>query len=144
MHSLFSKKYPLPRDIQRLEFYVGTDGCLACIGVLTDIKFRERIRGGGYQRKRVAAIELQPLFHSGAEERTRTSTEKPPLDPEPSVSTNSTTSARSGEEAYIWRAGKMASVFLCFFGSFCVEGDRHFLCECVMGIKWSKILPCDV
>ncbi len=38
---------------------------------------------------------LLRLFYlkNGAEEKTRTSTGEPPLDPEPSVSTNSTTSA---------------------------------------------------
>ena len=46
----------------------------------------------------------------GAEEKTRTSTEKPPLDPEPSVSTNSTTSARR-ETVYKNRL-RIASFFL--------------------------------
>ncbi len=36
---------------------------------------------------------ITPVFISGAEEKTRTSTGKPPLDPEPSASTNSATSA---------------------------------------------------
>ncbi len=43
--------------------------------------------------KKAATCVAAFVFTSGAEEKTRTSTEKPPLDPEPSVSTNSTTSA---------------------------------------------------
>lgn len=41
--------------------------------------------------------EKTPLvFFIGAEEKTRTSTRIPPLDPEPSASTNSATSATDG------------------------------------------------
>ena len=43
--------------------------------------------------KKPATIGLQALIFNGAEEKTRTSTGKPPLDPEPSASTNSATSA---------------------------------------------------
>ncbi len=47
------------------------------------------------KRKRAAiVIQLQPLINVfGAEEKTRTFTGKPQLDPEPSASTNSATSA---------------------------------------------------
>ena len=45
------------------------------------------------EMKKPATIGLQALILTGAEEKTRTSTGKPPLDPEPSASTNSATSA---------------------------------------------------
>ena len=38
-------------------------------------------------------MRKQPFVNFGAEEKTRTSTRIPPLDPEPSASTNSATSA---------------------------------------------------
>ena len=47
--------------------------------------------------KKPATVRLQALIFAGAEEKTRTSTGKPPLDPEPSASTNSATSA------LVWR-----------------------------------------
>ena len=43
--------------------------------------------------KKPATGGLQALIFAGAEEKTRTSTGEPPLDPEPSASTNSATSA---------------------------------------------------
>ncbi len=46
-----------------------------------------------YKKKRVAIIKIATLYQFGAEEKTRTSTGIPPLDPEPSASTNSATSA---------------------------------------------------
>ncbi len=55
----------------------------------------------------------------GAEGETRTPTGEPPLDPEPSVSTNSTTSAR--KEKYL-RRQSLASVFLQRPGIFYTEG----------------------
>ena len=47
------------------------------------------------EMKKPATIGLQALILTGAEEKTRTSTGKPPLDPEPSASTSSATSAFS-------------------------------------------------
>ena len=44
-------------------------------------------------KKRVTAEKTVTLNSFGAEEKTRTSTGEPPLDPEPSASTNSATSA---------------------------------------------------
>ncbi len=44
-------------------------------------------------KKRVTVMKTVTLYSFGAEEKTRTSTGMPPLDPEPSASTNSATSA---------------------------------------------------
>ncbi len=44
-------------------------------------------------KKRAAILKIAALTKFGAEEKTRTSTRIPPLDPEPSASTNSATSA---------------------------------------------------
>ena len=44
-------------------------------------------------KKRAAIEQIAALNQFGAEEKTRTSTGEPPLDPEPSASTNSATSA---------------------------------------------------
>ena len=44
-------------------------------------------------KKRAAINKIAALNQFGAEEKTRTSTGEPPLDPEPSASTNSATSA---------------------------------------------------
>ena|GEM_PF-3511640 len=44
-------------------------------------------------KKRVTVEKTVTLNSFGAEEKTRTSTGEPPLDPEPSASTNSATSA---------------------------------------------------
>ncbi len=46
-----------------------------------------------YNEKRATIKKIAALIQFGAEEKTRTSTGKPPLDPEPSASTNSATSA---------------------------------------------------
>ncbi len=52
---------------------------------------------GRDKMKKPATVWLQALIFAGAEEKTRTSTGEPPLDPEPSASTNSATSA------LVWR-----------------------------------------
>ncbi len=54
------------------------------LGVVREIKMKK-----GYNHSMIVALD----FINGAEEKTRTFTGKPQLDPEPSASTNSATSA---------------------------------------------------
>ena len=78
---------------------------------------------GCVEKKRAAIFRLRLLLSDGAEGETRTPTPLRELDPEPSVSTNSTTSAR--KETYP-KGTLLASIFLCFFKNFFRSGGCFF------------------
>ncbi len=84
-----SKKVPLAKALLGMVPFV----CAIC-------RVRSTVRFAILQKKVHPVRFVEPhwmYFYTfdGAEERTRTSTREPALDPEPSVSTNSTTSAHS-------------------------------------------------
>ena len=78
---------------------------------------------GCVEKKRAALFRLRLLLSDGAEGETRTPMKEPSLDPEPSVSTNSTTSAR--KETYP-KGTLLASIFYVFSKIFFVRVGVFF------------------